>query len=109
MHTLTLKQLSDDALIEATHRAVKKSNGATATLLAHLAELDRRKLYLAKAKASLMVACSCVARASRGGAREERPTRCAARRRLPRIPSQTGSPAPRARRHAGSSASYRCK
>lgn len=53
MHKQNLKHLSDEALIEATHRAARKSNGATATLLAHLAELDRRKLYLAKAKPSM--------------------------------------------------------
>ena len=49
----TLNHLSDDDLVDATVRAVRDSQRSTAHLLAHLAEIDRRRLYLAKAKPSM--------------------------------------------------------
>jgi len=49
----SLDHLTDNELIEATHRANNNSQRATALLLAHLAEIDRRKLYLATAKPSM--------------------------------------------------------
>lgn len=48
-----ITQLTDTELIEATHRIKRECQRATALLLAHLAEMDRRKLYLAQAQPSL--------------------------------------------------------
>ena len=72
--------LSDDKLLSATRALVARSNEATAHLVAHLAEVDARKLYLEQAQPSMFawcvaelgasedVACNwiAVARASRG-------------------------------------------
>jgi len=72
--------LSDDKLLSATRDLVARSNEATAHLVAHLAEIDARKLYLEQAQPSMFawcvaelgasedVACNwiAVARASRG-------------------------------------------
>ena len=49
----SLEHLTDNELIEATARANNNSQRATALLLARIAELDHRKLYLAKAKPSM--------------------------------------------------------
>ena len=45
MHTNRLSQLSDHGLIAATRRILAHDCVGTAELIAHLAEIDRRKLY----------------------------------------------------------------
>ena len=49
----TLGHLNDDDLMRRLHGLARKSHEVTAELLAHMAEVDRRKLYLARAKPSM--------------------------------------------------------
>ncbi len=59
MHTHTsIAELSDDALIARTRSLVRNERAATAALVAHLAEMDTRRLYLAEGYSSLFVYCT---------------------------------------------------
>ncbi len=49
--------LSNDELLSATRALVARSNEATAHLVAHLAEIDARKLYLDQAQPSMFAWC----------------------------------------------------
>ena len=49
--------LADEDLLAATRTLVRRSNALTAELLAHLAEIDVRKLYLEQAQPSLFAWC----------------------------------------------------
>jgi hypothetical protein len=55
-----LSQLSDDALVAAVNSLARCEREATACLLAHLAELDARRLYLAAGFSSLFTYCCTV-------------------------------------------------
>ena len=50
-------QLTDPELIEAVKRCVRDERGATAVLIAHLAETDARRLHLALGYSSLFEYC----------------------------------------------------
>lgn len=64
MTTLSLSSLSDAALLTETVRAAGVERRATAGLLALLAELDRRKLYLGLGYSSLFTYCTQALRLS---------------------------------------------
>src|SRR5216684_297637 len=53
-------QLSDDDLVAAVNSLARCEREATACLLAHLAELDARRLYLAAGFSSLFTYCCTV-------------------------------------------------
>ena len=53
-------QLSDDDLVAAVRSLARCEREATAGLLAHLAELDARRLYLAAGFSSLFTYCCAV-------------------------------------------------
>lgn len=48
-----LKDLSNEELIQQTHQAIKAERESTTTVLYHLAEIDRRRLYLDRGFGSL--------------------------------------------------------
>ena len=50
----SIRTLADEALVEALRRLVVRSNQNTAELLAHLAEVDSRRLYLEHACPSML-------------------------------------------------------
>src|SRR5215213_3744653 len=54
----SLSALGDRELLDNLRRLVDRSNGVTAELVAHLAEVDRRKLYLRAACSSLHGYCA---------------------------------------------------
>ena len=83
MTTLSPFSLSDSALLAATARAADAERQATADLLALLAEVDRRKLYLSLGYSSLFVYCTQVLRLSEPAAY----TRITAARAAVRMPS----------------------
>ncbi len=56
----TLVQLSDHELLERVKRLAEREREATASLIAHLAELDERRLYLAEGYSSLFTYCTQV-------------------------------------------------
>ena len=56
----TLAQLSDHELWQQTSRAALKEKSCTAVVIAHLAEVDKRKLHLLHACKSLFDYCSTV-------------------------------------------------
>lgn len=63
MDTTTLSsvtQLSDRALVERVKHLAQREREATAALIAHLAELDERRLYLAEGCSSLFTYCTQV-------------------------------------------------
>ena len=57
MQRYSLSHLSDDALRRGLSGAVAQERGATAELLAHIAEFDARKLYLPAAYPSMFAYC----------------------------------------------------
>src|SRR5439155_9950832 len=57
-------QLSDDDLVVAVKSLARCEREATASLIAHLAELDARRLYLAAGFSSLFTYCTEVLRLS---------------------------------------------
>ena len=57
MHTYSLSQLSDSDLLAGTRQIVSRDCFTTAGLLAHLAEIDTRKLYLPAAYPSMFAFC----------------------------------------------------
>jgi hypothetical protein len=56
--SVSLKRLSDDALLARVKQLAADERRATVTLIAHLAELDRRRLYLAEGYSSLFTYCT---------------------------------------------------
>ncbi len=52
-----LNEISNDALIERLTMLVQRQNALTATLLAHIGEVDRRRLYLREACSSMHRYC----------------------------------------------------
>lgn len=57
MTTIELEQLSDEALIAETSRMAEVERHSTASLLALLIEVERRRLHLARGHASLFAYC----------------------------------------------------
>ena len=57
MNPYTLTHLSDERLVQDTKRLVARDRATTASLIAHLAEIDRRKLYLPAGFASMFEYC----------------------------------------------------
>ena len=57
---IDVARLSDDDLPGATRRAVNDERSATVQLVALLAELDARRLYLGQGCASLFTYCTTV-------------------------------------------------
>jgi 5-methylcytosine-specific restriction endonuclease McrA len=55
---LPLARLSNPALLDQVKRLVQRERQATATLVAHLAEVKRRKLYLAEGYGSMFRYCT---------------------------------------------------
>ncbi len=56
----TVVQLSDVELLDRVKLLARREREATATLIAHLAELDARRLYLAEGDSSLFTYCTQV-------------------------------------------------
>ena len=56
----TVAQLSDDALLSRVKHLAAREREATALLIAHLAELDGRRLYLGEGCSSLFIYCTQV-------------------------------------------------
>ena len=65
---LTLAHLSDDALLSRVKHLAAREREATALLIAHLAELDERRLYLGEGCSSLFTYCTQVLHLSEGAA-----------------------------------------
>ncbi len=57
MHTSMLAQLTDTALLAALHSIVARDRATTAELLAHIAEVDARRLYLPAGYSSMHAYC----------------------------------------------------
>ena len=57
MHTYSLSQLADHVLLRDLATILKQDRVTTATLLAHLAEVDTRKLYLPAGYPSMYLYC----------------------------------------------------
>lgn len=58
--TTSPADLTDDELIASLKDLVSKERGITALLIAHLAELDRRRIHLAQGSSSLFTYCTSV-------------------------------------------------
>lgn len=57
MNAYSLTHLSDERLVLDTKRLIARDRATTASLIAHLAEIDRRKLYLPAGFASMFEYC----------------------------------------------------
>src|SRR5205823_4145526 len=57
MHSYRLSHLADDALLRAVSTLVAQDRATTAALLAHLAEVDTRRLYLPAGHPSMFAYC----------------------------------------------------
>ena len=64
----SIKRLSNDNLINAVKSLVAQSNQTTAALVAHLAEVERRRLHLRSGYDSMFAYCTEALKLSRGGA-----------------------------------------
>jgi len=64
----TLAHLSDDALLSRVKHLAEREREATALLIAHLTELDERRLYLGEGCSSLFSYCTQVLHLSEGAA-----------------------------------------
>ena len=58
--------MTDQRLVKRLHRLVDRGNALTAELLAHMAEVDRRRLYLLAACPSMFAYCTEVLKMSEG-------------------------------------------
>ena len=58
--------MTDQRLVKRLHRLVDRGNALTAELLAHMAEVDRRRLYLQAACPSMFAYCTEVLKMSEG-------------------------------------------
>ncbi|MGH8555474.1 MAG: HNH endonuclease, partial [Gammaproteobacteria bacterium] len=56
----SVTRLSDDELLARVKRLAQREREATASLIAHLAEMDRRRLYLSEGCSSLFTYCTQV-------------------------------------------------
>lgn len=77
-----VNQLSNDELLERVKSLAERERKATASLIAHLAELDARRLYLAEGYSSLFTYCTQVLRLAESVAYR----RIEAARIIPRFP-----------------------
>jgi len=68
MNSKEPSQLSDSELVDEVTQLAKSERRTTASLIAHLAELDARRLHLRAGYPSLFVYCTQVLRLSEGGA-----------------------------------------
>lgn len=68
MNSKTPSQLSDAELVDEVEKLARSERRTTALLVAHLAELDARRLHLRAGYPSLFVYCTQVLRLSEGGA-----------------------------------------
>src|SRR5262245_65676679 len=84
MNTKRIEQLDDVTLRQDLHRLFARDRGHTAELIAHIAEFDARKLYLAEAFPSMFAYCVGVFGLSEGGA-YRRIHAARAARRFPRL------------------------
>lgn len=75
-----LHNLDDGSLVDRLKTIVAEDNQLTALLLAHLAELDARKLYLPAGCSSMFVYCTSVLKVSEGAAYKRISAARAARR-----------------------------
>src|SRR5262245_26957030 len=57
MNTFDLRYLADSELASALRDLMRRDHALTAELLAHLVEVDRRRLYLEQAASSLFAYC----------------------------------------------------
>ena len=57
MKSFSLTHLADHVLLRELHALVTQDHATTAALLAHVGEVDERKLYLAKAYSSMYLYC----------------------------------------------------
>lgn len=64
----SVAQLSNDELLAQVRHLVEREREATASLVAHLAELDERRLYLAEGYSSLFTYCTQVLHLSESAA-----------------------------------------
>ena len=55
-----VNQLSNDELLKRVKNLAEREREATASLIAHFAELDERRLYLAEGYSSLFTYCTQV-------------------------------------------------
>jgi hypothetical protein len=78
----SLHRLSDDALIDEVKRLVEKERAAEAELIAYLAEVDARRLYLREGCPSMFAYCTDVLHFSESAA-YHRITAARAARRIP--------------------------
>ena len=58
MNTQSFQSLSDEQLLHDLETAVMRERGATAQLIALLAEMDTRRLYLQQGYSSLFTYCT---------------------------------------------------
>lgn len=65
---MDINQLSNNELLERVKRLAEREREATTSLIAHLAELDARRLYLAEGYSSLFSYCTLVLRLSESAA-----------------------------------------
>ena len=56
--TLALKSISDDELLGSLTTLVQQSRRVESELVAHIGEVDRRRLYLREATCSMFVYCT---------------------------------------------------
>src|SRR5678815_1872896 len=88
MERACFETMSDDRVVERVQVLVARSNQLTAELLAYLAEVDRRGLYLREATGSLFAFCVERLHMSEGAA-GKRITAARTARRFPRAVSYT--------------------
>jgi hypothetical protein len=66
MNTWSLEHLEDNALLRALTRLVTEDRATTAALLAHIVEVEERRLYLYAACSSMFVYCKRILHMSEG-------------------------------------------
>ena len=89
MTTKSPSNMSDNELLDATVRAAREERRATAELLALLAEVDTRRLYLGEGCSSLFTYCTRVLNLSEHAA-YHRIEAARAARRFPIVLDATG-------------------
>ncbi len=89
--TASLARLPPSELLAQLHALVRRGNAVEAELLAHLGEVDARKLYLDEGCSSMFVYCQRVLRFAEGVA-YKRIQAARAARRHPEIAEPPGQP-----------------
>ncbi len=90
MNGYSLSQLDDDTLMRQLHALVAGERAATAVILAHIAEVDLRRLYLPAAYSSMYAYCVGALKLAEGAAyRRVRSARAA--RRFPQLYDEIAS------------------